>query len=227
MSSHPPWETVELLAEPTRRALYAACRRAPSPLTREELAHATGISRRLAAFHLDLLADAGLLVVDYARPEGRSGPGAGRPAKRYTPAPIDLELSLPPRRYDVAARVLARGVAASPVEAQKATFAAATAEGERTGRANRPGGRMTVDRTTDAVIDTLSNLGYEPRCDRSGCVRLTNCPFDAAAAEAADVVCGLNLRFVSGMLAGLNGHRAVHAVLDPSPGHCCVTVSHD
>src|SRR4051794_12474902 len=175
MSSDPGWEALQLLAEPTRRALYQACRAAGAPLTREDVASAVGVSRRLAAFHLDLLAEAGLLTVDYARPAGRSGPGAGRPAKRYTAAAVDLELSLPARRYDVAARIMARGLATSRTtggDATAATFAAAHEEGERIGRLRRTRARMSAAATTEATIDALSDLGYEPWCDSEQCVRL-------------------------------------------------------
>src|SRR3954454_19998118 len=109
--SSDPGVALHLLAVPIRRRVYDAVRAADGPQTREAVATATGINKRLAAFHLDLLADGGLLEVDYARPPGRSGPGAGRPAKRYRPAPIEVELHVPARRYDLAARILARAVA--------------------------------------------------------------------------------------------------------------------
>jgi predicted ArsR family transcriptional regulator len=228
VSSGPAWEAMQLLTEPTRRALYVACRSARTPLTREELAATVGVSRRLAAFHLDALADAGLLTVDYARPEGRRGPGAGRPAKRYAAVPVDIGVSVPARRYDLAARVMARGLAtADAAAATAATFAAAADEGQRVGRAHRAKRHLSAARTTDTLVDVLEELGYEPRCDANGCVELHNCPFDAAVTEATDVVCGLNLRFISGVLDGLDGHPSVRASLEPSDNHCCVTVRHD
>ena len=228
MSSDPGWDALEVLAEPTRRALYQACRETGAPLTREELAEAVGISRRLAAFHLDLLADAGLLTVDYARPAGRSGPGAGRPAKRYVPAEVDLELSVPPRRYDLAASIMARGLASadqSGTDAVRTTFDVAREEGQRLGRLRRRGGRLSASATTEAATDVLTELGYEPRCQSDGCVHLRNCPFDSVVGVATDVVCGLNQNFVSGVLEGIGGHRGVRAELDPAPERCCVVLS--
>lgn len=230
MSSDSGWEALQLLAEPTRRALYQACREAGSPLTREELASTVGISRRLAAFHLDLLADAGLLAVDYARPEGRTGPGAGRPAKRYTAIEVDLELSVPPRRYDLVASILARGLATageSGSNALETTFTVAHDEGERLGRLRRSPGRLSAAATTAAATDVLTDLGYEPRRESERCVHLCNCPFDSVVGVATDVVCGLNQRFVAGVLDGLGGHRNVRAILDPAPDRCCVTVTND
>ena len=111
------WELAHLLAEPTRREIYACVRAATTPLTREDVARTSGVNLRLATFHLDRLADAGLLVVDYARPDGRTGPGAGRPAKRSRPADIQLDLSLPPRHYEFAARLLAQAIQADPRDA--------------------------------------------------------------------------------------------------------------
>jgi len=228
VSSDASWDAVQLLAEPNRRALFQACRAAKAPLTREQLATDVGITRRLAAFHLDLLAEAGLLSVDYARPEGRSGPGAGRPAKRYRAAAVEVELSLPARRYDLAARIMARGLSSaddSGVNATEATFAAAHDEGERIGRLRRPRARMSAAATTDATVDVLSDLGYEPWRESDRCVRLANCPFDSVVGEATDVVCGLNVHFVGGLLEGLGGHRDVVAALDPAPDRCCVAVT--
>lgn len=227
MSSDPGWDALQLLAEPTRRALYQACREAAAPLTREELADAVGISRRLAAFHLDLLAEAGLLSVDYARPAGRTGPGAGRPAKRYVPARVDLELSVPPRRYDLAASIMARGLASadeSGTDALQATFDVAREEGRRIGRLRPRGGRLSAAATADAATEVLTDIGYEPRCESDGCVHLRNCPFDSVVGVATDVVCGLNQNFVSGVLDGIGGHRAVQADLDPAPDRCCVVL---
>ena len=52
-----------------------------------EAAASVGISRALAAFHLDRLVKDGLLIPEYRRLSGRTGPGAGRPAKLYRRAP--------------------------------------------------------------------------------------------------------------------------------------------
>src|SRR4051812_36614849 len=180
MSSPSGWETVHLLSEPTRRRIYGAVRDAESPVTREAVADVAGVSRRLAAFHLDALAAAGLLSVDYARPPGRSGPGAGRPAKRYVATDIDVDLSLPARRYDLAARILARGItAADGADARPHALHVARAEGEEVGRLRRRGGRMSTARTLEAASDTLADLGYEPKSEPNGCIRLRNCPFHA------------------------------------------------
>src|ERR1041385_854041 len=92
-------ERVATLGEPIRRRVFEAVRRAGRPVSREDVAAETGISRKLAAFHLDKLLERGLLTSHFARPPGRSGPGAGRSAKYYEPSDVQVEVSIPPRRY--------------------------------------------------------------------------------------------------------------------------------
>jgi predicted ArsR family transcriptional regulator len=220
------WEALHLLTEPTRRRVYLAVRDADNPSTRDDVAATTGISRRLAAFHLDLLARAGLLDTDYARPHGRTGPGAGRPAKRYRAALVDLELSLPARRYDIAARILARAVTEAPAGDTRAqALLVARDEGERIGTLRRPARRMSAQATLDAARTVLADLGYEPQHQPGGCIRLRNCPFHTVVDVAPDLVCCINDELVTGILDGLGGDRSVTASLDGSPPDCCVTVA--
>src|SRR4051812_21459497 len=101
---------IALLDEPVRRALYEHVAAAGQATSRDEAATAAGVSRALAAFHLDRLVDGGLLVAEYRRLSGRTGPGAGRPAKLYRRAPGDVTVSLPDRRYEVPALVFAETI---------------------------------------------------------------------------------------------------------------------
>ena len=220
------WSLVHLLAEPTRRRVYEAVRGSRTSMSRDEVAAACDITRRLAAFHLDLLADAGLLTVAYARPPGRSGPGAGRPAKRYAAADVDLEISVPPRRYDIPARILARAIEESPQgDTRAAAVAVAAAEGEEVGRMRRPAGkRMSATDTLEVAGAVLDDLGYDPE-RAPACVRLRNCPFHAVVDVAPQLVCTVNDAFLSGLLTGLGGHRSVSARLDGEAPDCCVTIA--
>jgi predicted ArsR family transcriptional regulator len=211
------WNAVELLAEPTRRSVYDAVRTAREPLTREAVAELCGITVRLAAFHLDRLAGAGLLDVDYARPPGRSGPGAGRPAKRYA-AVGAVELAVPPRRYAVVAGILAAAVAQAPDDAAAAAARLARAKGRELGRELRRG-----DDVGDVEV-ALAAAGYEPASD-GAVVRLRNCPFHDAVDAAPQLVCSLNHAYVEGLLTGLGARDSRSAHLDGVPPDCCVTVA--
>jgi predicted ArsR family transcriptional regulator len=220
------WADVHLLAEPTRRSLYDAVRRSAEPLTRDDVAAATGVGRRLVAFHLDLLADAGLLDVDYARPPGRGGPGAGRPAKRYRAGTREIAVTVPGRRYELAARVLATGIrdAGPRGDAGGAALAAAEVEGRRLGALRRPARSPGAARTLACAAAALEDLGYDPAYDGSTCIRLRNCPFHALVDVSPELVCGMNERFLGGLLDGLGGAPSVSARLAPSPPDCCVTI---
>src|SRR5512142_658990 len=99
------------LADPVRRRLYLHVAGQSESVSRDEAAEATGIGRPLAAHHLDRLAAAGLLEVEYRRRSGRTGPGAGRPAKLYRAARREVRAQLPQRRYEVAAELFASALA--------------------------------------------------------------------------------------------------------------------
>jgi predicted ArsR family transcriptional regulator len=213
---------LELLAEPTRRQVYELVRRSPAPMTRDAVARALDIGLRLAAFHLDRLASSGLLAVDYARPEGRSGPGAGRPAKRYSAVHRDVEIALPPRRYHLVARILAAAVAASPGDAERAALSIADGEGRRVGEEQAASRGKPRDRLA-AAAGALESLGYEPRRER-GRLRLGNCPFDGVIDVSPSLVCGLNQKLVHGVLDGLGVAGRCRAELDGVAPDCCVTI---
>ena len=126
---------IAALGERARRALYEFVAAQAEPVSRDQAAQAVGIGRPLAAFHLDRLVQEGLLEASFRRLGGRSGPGAGRPSKLYGRAAAEVSLSLPPREYELAARLLARAIAGSGGDGRSAALEEAAAElGEGMGR---------------------------------------------------------------------------------------------
>jgi predicted ArsR family transcriptional regulator len=216
------WESVGALADPARRALYEYVAGEPEPVSREQAAEALGVPVHSVKFHLDKLAAAGLLEVDYRRVSGRRGPGAGRPAKRYRRSGREVALSVPPRRYDLVGEVLAAGVDRAVRTGEAVADAVADVArtvGRELGLAadlSPAGGEL--DRT-GAV---LAGHGYEPR-EVEGELCLTNCPFDRLAADHTELVCGINVALVDGVLDGLSAEH-LEARLAPAPGFCCVRV---
>ncbi|WP_208630362.1 helix-turn-helix domain-containing protein, partial [Amycolatopsis kentuckyensis] len=101
---------VAALDEPTRRRLYEYVVRRPEPVSRDDVAAALGVPRATVAFHLDRLVAERLLAVGHERRTGRSGPGAGRPAKLYRRSDRQVSVSLPERQYELAGRLLAAAV---------------------------------------------------------------------------------------------------------------------
>src|SRR6476661_5394908 len=142
------------LADPVRRSLYAFVVAQPEPVDRDAAAAGVGVGRPLAAFHLDRLAAAGLLEVEYHRRSGRTGPGAGRPAKFYRRARAETVVSLPPRHYDDVAEILAEGVERSDAARDEALDAARRRGHELA--AGVPG------RDRPALVAALAGRGYEP-----------------------------------------------------------------
>jgi predicted ArsR family transcriptional regulator len=216
---------IAALADPVRRALYRHVAAQSRAVSRDDAAAATGVAHHVAKFHLDKLADEGLLEVEYGRPSGRGGPGAGRPAKLYRRSGRQLSVSVPARHYELAGQVMARAIAdaqstGAPVQDTVARAARATGRtlGERAlvGAGSRPG----RSRLTDVAVGALSRCGYEPRPERDG-VGLTNCPFHHLAEEFTDLVCGMNLELVAGIVDGL-GHPDLRARLEPGTRGCCV-----
>src|SRR6188474_2167485 len=104
---------IAALDQPLRRDLYRLLASTPAWTTRDEAAAALGIPRSVAAFHLDKLADAGVVAVRFERVGGRTGPGAGRPSKLYRPTQEEVAASVPDRHYDLAGSLLASAVAES------------------------------------------------------------------------------------------------------------------
>jgi predicted ArsR family transcriptional regulator len=218
------WQAVTPLTEPTRRRVYETVRAGVGPSTRDEVATALGIGRKLAAFHLDALAAADLLDVDYARPPGRSGPGAGRPAKRYQAKHDDVTVSVPARRYDLAARILAAGIEQSVAgDARASVLAASAASGRAVAASVSASASTAPDATpTERVWQLLCELGYEPAADQ-GAIRLQNCPFHAVVDVAPDLVCGMNLALLRGAIGELAA-SGFDVELEPTPGQCCVAI---
>jgi predicted ArsR family transcriptional regulator len=220
-------QAVALLDEPARRALYDAVVGATRPLSREEAASTAGVTRALAAFHLDKLASAGLLDVEFRRLSGRTGPGAGRPSKLYRRGARDVGVSLPDRNYEVPARLLATAMEqlAGPTPPD-ALRAAAHDLGADIGAAarQRSGSRPGRRRLRAALEETLEARGYEPTETPSGEIRLRNCPFHALVEDHRDLVCTMNLALADGILDGL-AETSLEARLDPQPGQCCVAIS--
>jgi predicted ArsR family transcriptional regulator len=214
------------LDDPVRRRLYEIVTRQSAPVGRDEAAAEAGIGRALAVYHLDKLVEAGLLTASYQRPGGRSGPGAGRPAKLYARSGREFAVSVPPREYELAARLLAQVVESDSTGRSRADLGeAAHRLGVELGsglRADAAGGKAGRRDGEDA----LAQQGYEPGRGGDGVIRLRNCPFHQLAERHRDVVCGMNLALVEGLVAGLGGH-GWHPVLDPRPGHCCVAVEGD
>jgi predicted ArsR family transcriptional regulator len=219
-------ESLSLLRDPLRRSIYRFVARAAEPVSRDEVAGAVDASRSLVAFHLDKLVDHGLLRTSFRRLTGRTGPGAGRPAKLYERSDVQLEVSLPAREYELAAHLLLRALDGGGRAGSGERLQAAARElGERSGaaEAERSGAPRSRAASLDRLEPVLEGLGYEPFRD-NGSICLSNCPFHALAEQSTATVCGMNLALIEGVLGGLRT-KGVVAELAPAPGRGCVQIT--
>jgi len=218
---------VALLNDPIRRSLYQFVAGSGGLVSRDQAAEAAGVQRTLAAFHLDKLAEEGLLEVEFKRLSGRTGPGAGRPSKLYRRSAREIEVSLPPREYDLAAHLLAaaiddasgkRGDVRASLQRISADFGRELGvEAER-----RAGSRPSAARRREAVLEVLREHGFEPRVAGDDVV-LGNCPFHSLARQFTDLVCGMNLHLMEGLRSAVGMKAgAFEPRLEPVPGLCCV-----
>lgn len=217
-------EELAVLAEPVRRRLYLHVAAQSEPVSRDEAAAAVEIGRPLAAHHLDRLVEAGLLTAEYQRRSGRSGPGAGRPAKLYRSATRELRVTLPQRRYEVAAELMATALS-QPSGGLETLEDVAHRYGTTLGSEarRRAGSRAGDAKRRTAVASVLRDAGYQPVV-RDGAVRLLNCPFHELAQRHRGVTCNMNLAMLRGILAGA-GLPEEAARLDPQPDTCCVAIA--
>jgi len=216
---------IGVLADPVRRRLYEFVCSQDQPVSRDQAAHAVGIARHKAKFHLDRLEAEGLLEADYVRLTGRSGPGAGRPAKRYRRGRKEFAITLPARDYELAGAIMADAISASArtgTPILKAIYSAAAVRGRALADA-------TADRlhgaeaALDLAVRILGEHGYEPRRTDHAVV-MANCPFHALATGRTELICGMNHSMLGGFVdAAAPG--LLDARLEPAENRCCVTLA--
>ncbi len=212
------------LGDPTRRAIYIAVREAAGPLTSADIAELFDLHPNVARHHLDKLALDGYLEIDRRRPAGKSGPGAGRPAKCYSPSGKAIDLHFPARRHVLLVDLLVR-----IVERSGAGNVSAIAEsvGREYGRelADQIGSPDDEEYGTavKAIAKAMTGLGFVMSADPvAGRLLTSSCPFGEAANDHPEVVCSLDKGLVSGLFEGMS--RPCELELHPDPKHNCVTV---
>jgi len=217
-------QAIAMLEEPNRRRLYDLVTSSPAAVGRDEAAETLGMSRELAAFHLDRLAEAGLLSTEYRRRNGRAGPGAGRPAKLYRRSAGELSVSLPPRRYDRAAEAMATALDALGRRGQQAVEPVAREQGlAEVARARHAAGPAAGGSTPEEeLVAVLRGAGYVPERDPSGGIVLRNCPYDALVADHRDLTCGMNVAWAEGVVDGVGASMTVEFA--PAADRCCVVL---
>jgi len=190
-----------------REALLFARSRA-RPVTADELAQEKGLHRNVARSRLERLVEADLLAVSYERRTGRSGPGAGRPAKTYSVVPQLESIEFPADPSEPVAALLVDALVArsgnEPLREVGVEFGRELARAARI----RPAKRLTTG--FERVCDAVRRLGYQAsleHADENGAVIATpTCPLRPlvrARPEAVEIDRGMWAGLASCALDGV------------------------
>ena len=211
------------LDEPLRRRLYDYVCEQAAPVSREQASAAADIGRTLAAYHLDKLAQAGLLSTHYQRPQGALGPRPGRPAKLYRRSEREFSVSVPPRDYELLANLLVQSVRRDPTGTVRNAMGEAAEQAGRDAAVTARSTQSANEDPTTILTHALRSRGYQPSVGANCEIELRNCPFHRIAQAHQDIVCGLNLRLIQGLVEESGGNRS-QTTLAPLPGRCCVVI---
>jgi predicted ArsR family transcriptional regulator len=216
---------IAALDDDARRALYEYVRATAAPVTREAAAAAVGISRSLAAFHLDKLVELGVLRSGFDAARTRR---VGRAPRLYEPADADIAVRVPERSPDLLAAILVEAVMdqRKGERADHAAIRVARGRGTMVGadaRARTRPGRIGVERAAALAHQVLADQGFEPYREGAA-LRPRNCPFHPLAEREPEFVCRLNQAYLAGVIEGIGAEGRIAAALSPRAGECCVEI---
>jgi predicted ArsR family transcriptional regulator len=194
------------LGDATRRGIYVTVRESLEPVTASQIAGLFDIHPNVARHHLDRLVADGYLQVTRRRPDGRSGPGAGRPAKHYEPTRKNVSVQFPARRYDLLAELLLRVIERiAPGDASRIAEEIGREYGRELAAEIGPPNEAGYEAATLAVARALMGVGFEVAAHPQDHELITRfCPFGAPAENHPAIVCQLDQGLVSGLLEGID-----------------------
>jgi len=214
---------IALLDNPIRAALYRELVQRDDWLGRDEAAERAEVPRSVAAFHLEKMCEAGLIEAKYVRTSGRTGPGAGRTSKLYRRSDRETAVSLPERKYSFVGHLLAAAVEESTRTGEDVGAVAARLAAEKGAELAEDSGGPRKRLAAEALIGVLRDVGYEPRIVKDE-ILLRNCPFHELSRQHTELVCGMNLDLLKGLVEGITNGKMTPR-LAPEPGMCCVRIS--
>jgi predicted ArsR family transcriptional regulator len=169
---------LDAVGDPALRSTLLFVRAQPAPVTAGGVASALGVPRTVARFRLERLADAGVVVAAFERRTGRSGPGAGRPAKIYVAAAETRAVEFPARRYEKLIALLAAGLPRPRRALQLAEIGAAFGAELAREAGLRPA--KTLPAALASLCRGLGRLGFQAHVesvsDRSAEIVSATCP---------------------------------------------------
>jgi predicted ArsR family transcriptional regulator len=214
-------ERLDAIGDSELREALLYVRGSSEPVTADDAAEMLGVHRSVARSRLERLLRAGLLEMSFARRSGRAGPGAGRPAKLYSPAPEAQALEFPSRRLP---ELVARLLEQVPADGREQALRSA---GEDFGRdLARAAGLRPSARVQDGlehVCAAVRSLGFHAALDRvegdTAVINTPTCPLRPLVTERPEAAL-----IDRGMWAGLveEGLKGVRAESVECETHSCL-----
>jgi predicted ArsR family transcriptional regulator len=220
--------------DPTRREIYLFARASEGAgVTAGAVAEHFDLHPNVARHHLEKLTGGGYLMVEVGKAaQGKGGDGparaAGRPSKRYLAGPLDANLALPLKHYDLLGGLLARALdALGPEQAETLADEVGFEYGiTLAARMDPTEGHRSVRAALTAVADALTAHGFAAHTEaRDGRLAIVSecCPFGETAQQYPHVVCALDRGMIRGMLSGLYGETSPQFETSrPDGGDHCV-----
>lgn len=200
---------MDVLGDAALRSTVLLVRAARKPVTADDVAARLDVSRSVARWRLERLVDAGLVTVGFERRSGKTGPGAGRPAKTYFAAPETSAVEFPKRHYEALVSGLA---AALPRRGRsKHLEQVGYSFGLELGRAARLRPAATVRASLERLCRGLGRLGFQANVESADGGRAVivsaTCPLRPVIVADADAR-SLDAGMWRGLLAAAAGTAA-------------------
>lgn len=205
-------DELEAAGDPELREALVFARGQARAVTADELAKAQGVHRNVARSRLERLVEAGLLTAAFERRTGRSGPGAGRPAKTYAVAPELEAIQFPDRRYEALLAMLMDALPERGREERLREIGVHFAGRLARDAHLRPA--KTLQAGIEAVCKAMRGLGYQASVvevsEHGAVIATPTCPLRPLVREhpeAAEIDRGMWAGLVARALAGTRVER--------------------
>ena len=212
---------LDAIGESELRETLLCVRGSAGPVTADDVSVALAVHRSVARGRLERLVRAGVLETSFARRSGRSGPGAGRPAKLYSVAPEAEALEFPPRRL---AALVARLLDEVPIDGRATALRDAGVDfGRHLAQAAGLRPKPSVEEGLESVCAAVRSLGFQAALESlegdTATINTPTCPLRPLVGERPEAAL-----IDRGMWAGLveSGVAGVRAAAVECETHSCL-----
>ena len=196
-------EVAKALGEETRFDIFRRIADSAAPLSVKELVSQLGMHHSAVRIHLNKLEDAGLIYSKKRHVQG----AVGRPQLAFLPSPHALSITLPPRNYELLARLAVELASTRGDGPTPGDFGMRWGREHMRKRAGLVDAPVPLGEALDVVTDELRSLGASCHCTRMNGghqILETNCVFAEIAKDHKPMVCDLHQGVARGMLTEIS-----------------------